>query len=203
MRAFVAVTLPESTRTALASACEAFKQATPDWAGEKWVPCENLHVTLRFIGPLEEETVPAVGEALAAACRRVQPFKLTLGDVAPAPGGRRARMLWARFAEGSHPAAAAADAIDTALAETIGLPSEPRPFTPHVTLARLRAPRKVPPDALGAANDFLRSLALSHDTADGASPAIVSVRHVTLMSSRLTSSGASYEEVLKVRLGSD
>ncbi|HEY3318693.1 MAG TPA: RNA 2',3'-cyclic phosphodiesterase [Coriobacteriia bacterium] len=200
MRAFVAITLPDATRRSLAAASGAFRDAAPEWAGEKWVPEENLHVTVEFIGQLSDETVPAVMNALELACSPLRPFTLSVRDVVAKPGGSRPRMLWARFADGIEPARELASGISTALAEAIGLEPEKRPYTPHVTLVRFRVPRRVPEGAVAAANAVLDAIAPSCGTAGGPSPLFVSVRHVTLMSSRLSRRGPTYEEVASVPL---
>lgn len=202
MRAFVAITLPQPTRAALYRACDAFRESAPDLAGEKWVPAENLHITLQFIGRLEDEAVPLVAEALAKACRPLRPFSLTIGDIAPKPGGRHSRMLWARAADGVEPSRELAAAAAEALTASIGFVPETRTYTPHVTLARFRVPRRAPEDALAAANLVLDALAPACGPS-GPAATVVSVPHVSLMSSRLSRSGPTYEEVLKVPLGSD
>jgi RNA 2',3'-cyclic 3'-phosphodiesterase len=203
VRAFVAFTLPAVTRAALARACEALRETAPEWAGEKWVPEENLHVTLSFIGGLGEEAVPGVLDCLTAACAPLRPFDLTLGDIVTRPGGKHPRMLWARFAEGIEPARHVAEAVQAALLEAVALEPEKRQYTPHVTLARFRVPRRVPEPALDAANAVIDAVAPACGGPADVSPAIVSVPRVTLMSSRLSRYGPTYEEVASVPLGSD
>lgn len=203
MRAFVAFTLPHETRAALKRATDAFLDVAPGWAGEKWVPPANLHVTVEFIGELSAEALPEAVEALTRACATLAPFTLSLGDIVPKPGGSHPRMLWARFFDGVEPARATASAVQEALVGSIGLEAEKRPFTPHVTLARLRVPRRVPADALAAANAVLDALAPACGVPAAPSATFVSVRHVTLMSSRLGRGAPMYEEVAAIPLGSD
>lgn len=203
MRAFVAFTLPHETRATLKRATDALIDAAPDWAGEKWVPPSNLHVTVEFIGQLYEEAVPVTIEALERTCAALAPFTLSLGDIVPKPGGRHPRMLWARFFDGVEPARRTAEAVREALVDAIALEPDERTFTPHVTLARLRVPRRVPAEALAAANAVLDSAAPACGVPSGTSATFVSVRHVTLMSSRLGHGAPQYEEVAAIPLGSD
>ena len=200
MRAFVAIALPEATRAVLTSAAATFQACAPDWAREKWVPDENLHVTLQFIGDLPDEAVPATLDALHLACSPFSAFTLSVRDIVARPSGKRARMLWARFADGVEPARRLAAGLSTALADAIGLDPEPRPFTPHVTLVRFRVPRRPPDDALLAANAVLDRAAASCG-ASAPSPLFVSVTCATLMSSQLSRTGPTYEEVASVPLG--
>jgi 2'-5' RNA ligase len=200
MRAFVAITLPDATRAALASASAAFRDAAPEWAGEKWVPEENLHVTLEFIGQLADENVPTALNALELACTRLRPFTLSVRDVVAKPGGKHPRMLWARFADGIEPSRELYSRISAELAEAISLEPEKRPYTPHVTLVRFRVPRRVPDHALEASDAVLEAAAPACGGDSCPSPLFVSVRRVTLMSSRLSRSGPTYAEVASVPL---
>jgi 2'-5' RNA ligase len=201
VRAFVAITLPDATRAALFRACEAFREAAPEWAGEKWVPEPNMHITLQFIGQMEDTALPPVERALRAAAAPLRPFSLTLGDIVPKPGGKHSRMLWARIADGVEPSRELATRVAEQLADAIGFEPEKRPYTPHVTLVRFRVPRRVPEHAVDAANAVLDALAPSCGVFGGPSPSIVSVPRVTLMSSRLSRSGPTYEEVFSAPLG--
>lgn len=200
MRAFVAITLPEATRTTLAAACAAFRDAASESVGEKWVPAENLHVTLEFIGKLDEEAVPEVLNALELACEPIGPFMLSVNDIVPKPGGSHPRMLWARFADGVEQSKRLEAGIADALSEAIGLEPERRPYTPHVTLVRFRVPRRAPAAALDAANAVLDAACPACGAASGPSPAFVSVRRVTLMASRLSRPAPVYSEVASVEL---
>jgi 2'-5' RNA ligase len=187
LRAFVAIQLPAPVRAALACTCGAFRDLAPTWRGDKWVATENLHVTLKFLGAIDEGRVAEATAALEAACAAHAPFKLVFDAVVAKPGGRRTTMLWATVSEGYEAAARLAGDIDTVLSEALGIAPDERAFRPHVTLVRARRPRAATPEALAAANAVL--------AAAGPAETRMSVTCATLVSSRLGRHTPTYEEL--------
>ena len=161
MRLFVAIDLPWELRARLAM----LAGGVP---GARWVPPENHHLTLRFIGEMPKHRAEEVDEALAAL--RAPGFPLTLAGIGTFGKGSKPVSLWAGVER--NPALDHLQSkIETAL-QRAGLEPERRRFAPHVTLARLD---NVPEAKLAAyvqAHNLFR-----------AEP--VPVRHFTLFSSRL------------------
>jgi len=168
-RLFVALPLPEPVTDQLIGLMD--DGAPVNWQGE-----EQLHLTLRFIGPVERP----LAEEIAAALQRVSlpPFELRLGGVGRF-SRRRGGALWAGVAP-REPVAALAGRIERAV-QGCGLQPEARAFHPHITLARWSGPE---PD-LGP---FLRRYS---DLGSG--PWAVS--RFTLFESHLSRHGAAYEPV--------
>jgi 2'-5' RNA ligase len=167
IRLFVAIDLPDEVAEPLAR----LQTGVP---GARWQTREQLHLTLRFIGEVDERDAAAIDDALAAI--HEPRFTLELKTVG-AFGGKNPRALWAGVA--------ANDAlkhlqrkIETAL-QRLGLEAEERKYTPHVTLARLRG---TPP---GAVMDYITDHALY---ASGPFEA----RAFTLFSSHLSPNGSIY-----------
>lgn len=127
-RLFVAIDLPEEVKRTLAGLAR-------DLPSARWVGAEELHLTLRFIGEVDQSTFAAIRSALFAV--RFTPFPLTLCGVGHFPPGRRApRVVWV----GMDPCAALLQLqqeVELALIEA-GIPPDERRFSPHITLARLR-----------------------------------------------------------------
>lgn len=127
MRLFVAIALPETERQRLTL----LGGGVP---GARWLPAENLHLTLRFIGETDGHAFHDIAAALqdidAAA------FDLRLAGVGHFGDKRRVRVLWAGV-EANDSLRALQQRIEIALVRA-GLPPEGRKFHPHVTLARLR-----------------------------------------------------------------
>ena len=102
--------------------------------GARWVEPDNYHVTLRFIGDIDDAMARDVFAVLGEGRRRA-PVAVTLDRLA-AFGGGRPRALFAR-AEPA-PDLLELQAEHERLVRRVGLPPETRKFTPHVTLARMR-----------------------------------------------------------------
>jgi RNA 2',3'-cyclic 3'-phosphodiesterase len=126
LRLFTAIEIPQTLRTRLT-----FLQGGVP--GAKWQPVENLHLTLRFIGEVDEPTAGDIDQMLGGL--HAKAFDLTLRGVGEF-GGRDPHALWAGVAP--CPALTHLVAkIESAL-QRMGLPAETRKYAPHVTLARLR-----------------------------------------------------------------
>jgi 2'-5' RNA ligase len=102
--------------------------------GARWIDAENYHITLRFIGDIDDATAHDVLTTLERIHRRA--FTVTL-DGLGFFGGDRPRAIVAK-AKPAQPLVEL-QAEQERLMRRIGIPPEPRKFTPHVTLARLRA----------------------------------------------------------------
>jgi len=137
-RLFVAIDFPEAVRARLAT----LAGGVP---GARWVPAEQLHLTLRFIGEVDRGRLDDIAEALAAIDARG--FAVRVKGVGHFPPRGAPRVLWAGIEDGAGPARLHGK-IEAALAR-LGVARDRRKFFPHVTLARLRgAP-------LGRVRDFL------------------------------------------------
>jgi 2'-5' RNA ligase len=137
LRTFVALLLPDRVRAGLAAVSAELKAQT---RGLTWVPADNLHLTLRFLGAIGPVALERVRDALAVAAAAVPPFTVRLGGLGGFPPGRRPRVLWATVTAGGERIEALFATLEAALVER-GIPGEERAFHPHVTLARARDPR--------------------------------------------------------------
>jgi 2'-5' RNA ligase len=152
-----------------------------------WVAPENLHVTLKFLGSIDDLRVQSVIDVLHTAVRGQAPFELEVVGLGAFPSATRPRVLWAGIVGGAGPLAALAAAVEDALAG-LGFPRETRAFSPHITLARIREPGRAPAlaEALGAAS--------------GRRFGRVAVANTALMRSDLSPWGARYTALASVAL---
>ncbi len=90
-RLFVGVFLPDEWRESLALVCDAIRDAEPAWRDAKWVPEENLHVTLAFLGDVEEHDVSALCDRLSAVAARHAALSLPLDAVQARPSSASRR----------------------------------------------------------------------------------------------------------------
>ncbi len=135
VRLFVALALPAALKAQLALL------AGGGIPGGRWVPPENYHLTLRFIGEVEPWRAQELDAALAAI--RAPAFELALRGLGTFEKGGRIHALWVG-AEKTEGLAFLQNKVETAL-QRAGLEPERRRFAPHVTLARTE---KAPPEKL-------------------------------------------------------
>jgi 2'-5' RNA ligase len=135
LRAFVAVPLPESVRTSLFAAAGELARALPQ-KDMKWSrKIENLHVTIKFLGPVAEPKLASFGGALAASLQVLPPFGIAVRGMGAFPSARKANVLWAGIADDGR-LGLVVEAVEEAAARLgIGERSN-RPFRAHVTVGR-------------------------------------------------------------------
>ncbi len=101
----------------------------------RWAVTDNLHLTLRFLGPTAPTRVADVAAAAGAAARRTAPFEVRLGGAGAFPEAARPRVVWLGIATGVPELTALAAELGDELAER-GWARDERPFRVHLTLAR-------------------------------------------------------------------
>lgn len=168
MRLFIAIELPDNLKAALG-------RLRVDIPGARWVPPEQLHLTLAFLGEVEETAVGELGKALALI--QMYPFQLSFSGTGCFPNRHRPRVLWAGVEPQPRLMQFAARVHEVVLA--CGIPQEDRPFSPHITLARLKFPAVREVDAFLAMPQKQELLPFP-------------VSEFTLFQSMLTQKGASH-----------
>lgn len=166
IRLFVGIGLPPEVKLRLSLICSGVP-------GARWVDPGNFHVTLRFIGEVDEGVAADIDEALLKL--RAPRFKLQLAGT----GHFGAKMLWVGV-EKTPELVRLHEKIETAMVR-LGLPPETRRYAPHVTLARFN---KDPGPKLA---EYLADHALFRE-------APLAVDHFSLIASYLTKSGSIYED---------
>lgn len=144
-RLFVAIDLPEEVKKEVAG-------ISGGLPGARWVPGNQLHLTLRFIGEVDAALFQAIKAALAGV--KAGPFPLALRGIGHFPPGRHPRVLWVGL-EGSGPLLELQQEVELALIGA-GIPPEERSFSPHITLARLK---ETPADKVLALEERQREFA--------------------------------------------
>lgn len=137
MRLFVALDLSDAVRAALAQFC---KKLRAEFPAARWVRNEGIHVTLKFIGEVKEQSVAAIEKALGAVRSNV-PVEMIFRGVGFFPDARRPRVFWAGI-EASPNLPEIAAQIESQL-EPLGIARESREFRPHLTLARIPESRGI------------------------------------------------------------
>ncbi len=186
MRAFVAIELDEACREGLRKALEALRPAA---RGVRWVKPEALHLTLKFIGPLDETDLPRAIECLRPASAEAGPFVMNVSGLSGFPGRGAPRVIHVEVQEPTGTLVALQGRIDAALKEALGIPKEKREYVSHITLGRVKDRRACPSMAeVSAAVAEQRFGAVSVDS-------------MVLMKSDLRPDGAVYTVVHRFPLG--
>jgi len=182
VRLFVAVALPEPISAALRGLIQALRGELP---GLRWVRPEGIHLTLKFLGEVAETGVPGLEAELSAGLRgALAPFAASVAGLGlfPEGPGRRARVVWVGVTAPGGSLAALRELVERACVRA-GYPPERRPFSPHLTLARVGD--EGPPPGLAQAVWSGRQLDLGE----------LAVDRVTLFQSMLSPQGASYRNL--------
>ncbi|MDP8247819.1 MAG: RNA 2',3'-cyclic phosphodiesterase [Candidatus Tritonobacter lacicola] len=138
MRTFIAIDLDAAAREAVAGRV---RRLAGTIAGVRWVKPDNIHVTIRFLGEISPETRGLVERVLRNAAIGFSPFDVTIGEMGAFPSFRRPRVLWAGIGKGKEELRRLHLRIEEGLGE-IGIPAERRPYTPHITIGRLKRQSK-------------------------------------------------------------
>ncbi len=132
LRSFIAIELPTTIQVELG---RVIKQLSPATRAVRWVPAQNIHLTLQFLGDVEASAIASIQAALVQETKMRRPFEIHVGTLGAFPNPRRPRVIWIGVQ-------APPDLVDLqhgiarALAP-LGYPPEDRPFSPHLTLGRV------------------------------------------------------------------
>lgn len=149
IRAFVALRLGDDIESAIAGFVGEIALGIH---GVSWVAKSKLHVTLRFLGDrVSSERISAVAEAVRALTSDFAPFALDVRGVGAFPNLRRPRVLWVGLA--GAPLVELGRRVEHAIVAA-GFDPEPHPFSPHLTIARVRAPDRFGVDAARILQSF-------------------------------------------------
>ena len=134
-RTFIAVELPSDIRDACVGLQESLASAAPN---VKWVEEENLHITLLFLGEVDDRDLVGVCRAVQKVCAALEPFALTIAGAGCFGDALRPRTIWVGIGEGTAELVALHRAIEEELVESSRYRREARRFEPHVTLGRAK-----------------------------------------------------------------
>lgn len=134
LRAFLALELSAAARAALEKTILSLREAVP--RGVKWVHAGNAHLTLHFFGSEQRQRLDQAAEALRRA-RLGNGYSASLGKVGAFPNLRSPRTIWVGLDRGSRETVAIQARVAAVLA-ALAFSQEPRPFTPHITVGRVR-----------------------------------------------------------------
>jgi 2'-5' RNA ligase len=189
LRAFIAIEIPQEIKKAIAAETACLQTGTG--RAVRWVTAENTHLTLKFLGEVSPTNVDMLSQTLQAECSQLPQFGITVSGMGCFPNVRRPRVIWIGLN-------APADLnklqhkIEAATAR-LGYPIEEKPFSPHLTIGRVR--EQASADDLKRLHDLL-------DTVSIGTLGAFTARAVYLFKSDLQPSGPVYSHLFSAGLGS-
>ncbi len=182
MRSFLALEVSDPVVDYLKRVIEKLSKRAPE---VKWVKRDAIHITLKFLGQIEEEVAAKIQEALKPIGSRFTPFMVSLKEIDAFPSRRRARVVIVRLNKGVDEIKAVSEEVEEGLT-VFDFEREAREYTPHITLGRVKAPAAFP---------------------DGDMPPLETMEFMVdglvLFKSTLTPGGAIYTPIWKIKLGGD
>ncbi len=187
IRSFIAVPLAENVSRGTARLITRLSQVDE---GIRWVPVDNLHLTLKFLGEVDNTLVPKICEFSREICEGYEPFELSFAGTGGFPNLNRARILWVGVEDPSGSLVGIVSELESKLAD-LGFKPEPRDYTPHLTIGRTRSGGR------RASEQIIEQMKAEQGTMLGE----MEVAQVHLMASFLDKAGPTYQVMDTIDLG--
>lgn len=184
IRTFIAVELPEDVLSWIGSIQAGLRKSG---LGFRWVPVKNIHLTLKFLGDVQEGDIQKIGQEMLETARRFAPVSMTAKGIGVFPDFRRPRVVWVGVSGRTGGLVPLQSALEDRLAD-IGYPKERRPFKQHLTLGR--AKKRIDTESLVQA--------VTAFSGQESEPFLI--EKITLFKSDLKPSGAVYSNLLEAPL---
>jgi len=188
VRSFIAIELPDELKLGLTQLEAQLKMSKQPWV--KWVNPYSIHLTLKFLGSITVDRISEITRAMEEAIQDIPPFHLEVKDLGVFPNLRRVQVAWVGISGEIDKLSQLQQRLESNLAR-LGFAPESRPFTPHLTLARLRNRA-----SLDERQSFGQLIASTKFEA----AYIIKVDTINLMRSQLTREGAIYSQISSVGL---
>ena len=184
-RTFIGINIGDGIRASAVALQEALAKAG---AGVKWASPEGMHVTLLFLGEVDDRELHAVCKAVKAVSASEPPFTLRVSGVGAFPTSRRPKVLWAGITDGADVLQRLHAALEEKMLDLGCYRTEKRGYTPHLTLGRVNTTE----DGLALAPELPK-----HMTWDGGRTA---VDEVLVFSSEMERDGPLYTVIGRAAL---
>jgi len=188
LRAFIAIELPGGLQKAISQVIERL-QLPAGKSAVRWVQASNIHLTLKFLGDVAPTSLGVIEEALKTEAGSHSDFRMEAGGLGAFPNIKRPRVIWLGV-DAPPELTSLQRGIDSATAK-LGYASETRPFSPHLTLGRVRE---------NASSTELTILASKLNEVKFDSPGSFKVDAVHLFKSNLLPGGSVYTRLYSASL---
>lgn len=185
IRSFLAIELPKSIQKKIE---EVQTDLRISHADVKWVHPENIHLTLKFLGNIEESRVEPILQAIGGPIQATSPFSIKVQGMGAFPHSKNPRVIWVGLMDGERVLTTFQKELEGILAK-IGFEPEGRPFQPHLTVGRVRTSR--------GKNDLVAKMEKHREEEFGS----IEAEEVVLFRSELKPTGPIYTALRKLGLG--
>jgi len=190
IRSFIAIELPEELKLELGRLQEKLKIDRPRI---KWVKPEGMHLTLKFLGNVPKPNINDITQAMTESAAKVSPFQLEVGHLGVFPSLKRVQVVWVGLDGELDRIKQLHKSLEAGLS-LLGFAAEKRPFSPHLTLARVS--NEAPPEERQRFGELIAATNFETDK-------VITVNSIVLMRSQLTSQGAIYTKISSAELKQD
>lgn len=192
IRAFIAIEFPSEIQQRLEQVSRQVQQCLSSLPGNivRWVPAENIHLTLKFLGDVSVANLDLLNEMLLAEAQEHRSFELSVGGLGAFPNLHHPRVLWVGI-QAPPELAVLQSGIESRM-EKLGYPREERPFSPHLTLGRVTR---------NASNTEARQIGNALQSAKVGFLGVVWAGEVRLFKSVLQPGGSVYTSLFTAPLG--
>jgi len=187
IRSFIAIEVPQEVKSRMEEVQRELRQTEADI---KWVRPDAIHLTLKFLGSIRREDVERISQAVGPVIGHWKPFEVCILGMGCFPNLRNPRVVWVGVDRGKQSLTSLQHEVEKRMAE-LSFPPEDRPFSPHLTLGRVRSLR-------GKAN-----LSQAVESRKGVEVGIFQAREVILFRSELKPSGAVYTKLKEFPMGKE
>ncbi len=188
VRSFIAIELPDKVKAGLVQLEAQLKLGKPP--SVKWVDPSGIHLTLKFLGNIAVDRIPEITKAMEKAAQGIPPFHLEVKGLGAFPNLKRVQVAWVGISGEVDKLGQLQQRIESNLVP-LGFTAESRPFTPHLTLARLRD--RASPEERQGFGQLIASTRFE-------TVYTMQVDCINLMRSQLTREGAIYSRLSSVGL---
>ena len=187
IRAFIAIELPINGRTYIDQLTQKLRPVTSK--NIRWIPSSNIHLTLKFLGESAPQSLELLATTIDQNIKKMTPFDLVLSHLGTFPNARQPRIVWIGFQP--NPKLMTLQSCVENAAQQTGFAKEDRPYSPHLTIARVREP---------LARSEVEQLNVSLQNTSMDTSLVIPVKEVILFRSDLHPSGAIYTIVRRFPL---
>jgi 2'-5' RNA ligase len=177
IRSFIAIDIPDDVKKKIAEVQSELRESPAD---VKWVKLGSIHLTLKFLGNIEEGQIKEIGEKMRESARTISPFSIDVTRMGVFPNIRNPRVIWIGLEETGGRLSALQKGIEENL-QLLGFEKEQRDFSPHLTIGRVKSSK-----------GKSRLIEILERKKDESFHQSISVREVRLMKSDLKPTGPVY-----------